>query len=81
MTTIRDAYILPSPQDIRAMGFVVKLREADAGSDEVKQLVKDYVITPAVEQAMPQILDDMKQVFDGGEEYGRFFHGSFGSGK
>ena len=81
MTTIRDAYILPSPEDIRAMGFVVKLREADAASDEVKQLVKDYVITPAVEQAMPQILDDMKQVFDRGEDYGRFIHGSFGSGK
>ena len=81
MTTISEAYILPSPQDIRAMGFVVKLREADPNSDEVKQLVKDYVITPAVEQAMPQILDDMKQVFDRGEEYGRFIHGSFGSGK
>ena len=81
MTTISDAYILPSPEDIRAMGFVVKLREADAASDEVKQLVKDYVITPAVEQAMPQILDDMKQVFDRGEDYGRFIHGSFGSGK
>src|SRR5690606_11131711 len=25
--------------------------------------------------------DDMKQVFDRGEEYGRFIHGSFGSGK
>lgn len=81
MTTIREAYILPSPQDIRAMGFVVKLREADAGSDEVKQLVKDYVITPAVERAIPEILDGMKQVFDRGEEYGRFIHGSFGSGK
>lgn len=71
MTTIREAYILPSPQDIRAMGFVVKLREADAGSDEVKQLVKDYVITPAVERAIPEILDGMKQVFDRGEEIGR----------
>jgi hypothetical protein len=29
MTTISEAYILPSPQDIRAMGFVVKLREPD----------------------------------------------------
>ena len=79
--TITDAFNLPRPEDIRAMGFVVKLREADPGSDEVKQLVDDYVITPAVEKELPRILDDMKQVFDRGEEYGRFIHGSFGSGK
>jgi hypothetical protein len=80
-TTITDAFDLPRPEDIRAMGFVVKLRESDPGSDEVKQLVDDYVITPAVEKELPRILDDMKQVFDRGEEYGRFIHGSFGSGK
>src|SRR5258705_6396440 len=79
--TITEAFELPRPEDIRAMGFVVKLREADPGSDEVKQLVDDYVITPAVENELPRILDDMKQVFDRGEEYGRFIHGSFGSGK
>ena len=79
--TITDAFELPRPEDIRAMGFVVKLREADPSSDEVKQLVDDYVITPAVEKELPRILDDMKQVFDRGEEYGRFIHGSFGSGK
>lgn len=81
MTTITEAFELPRPEDIRAMGFVVKLRESDPGSDEVKQLVDDYVITPAIEKELPRILDDMKQVFDRGEEYGRFIHGSFGSGK
>lgn len=79
--TITQAFELPRPEDIRAMGFVIKLREADADSNEVKQLVEDYVITPAVEKELPRILDDMKQVFDRGEEYGRFIHGSFGSGK
>ena len=79
--TITDAFDLPRPEDIRAMGFVVKLREAEPGSVEVKQLVSDYVITPTVEKELPRILDDMKQVFDRGEEYGRFIHGSFGSGK
>lgn len=79
--TITDAFELPRPEDIRAMGFVVKLRESDPASDEVRQLVNDYVITPAVEKELPRILDDMKQVFDRGEEYGRFIHGSFGSGK
>jgi hypothetical protein len=81
MTTITEAFELPRPEDIRAMGFVVRLRESDPGSDEVKQLVSDYVITPAVAKELPRILDDMKQVFDRGEEYGRFIHGSFGSGK
>lgn len=81
MTTITDAFELPRPEDIRAMGFVVKLRELDPNSVEVEQLVRDYVITPAVEKELPRILDDMKQVFDRGEEYGRFIHGSFGSGK
>lgn len=81
MTTITDVFDLPKPQDIRAMGFVVKLREAEPGSDEVRQLVEDYVITPAIEHELPRILEDVKQVFDRGEEYGRFIHGSFGSGK
>lgn len=81
MTTITEAFELPRPEDIRAMGFVVKLRELDPSSDEVEQLTRDYVVTPAVEKELPRILDDMKQVFDRGEEYGRFIHGSFGSGK
>src|SRR5689334_21525777 len=63
MTTITEAFELPRPEDIRAMGFVVRLREADPESDEVKQLVHDYVITPAVEKELPTILDTMKQVF------------------
>lgn len=81
MTTITEAFELPRPEDIRAMGFVVKLRELDPDSEEVEQLVRDYVVTPAVAKELPRILDDMKQVFDRGEEYGRFIHGSFGSGK
>jgi hypothetical protein len=78
---ISDVFDLPRPQDIRAMGFVIKLREAEPDSDEVRGLVRDYVVTPAVEKELPRILDDMKQVYDRGEEYGRFIHGSFGSGK
>jgi hypothetical protein len=81
MTTINAAFDLPRPEDIRAMGFVIRLREADPSSEEVRKLVQDYVITPAAERELPRILDDMKQVYDRGEEYGRFIHGSFGSGK
>jgi hypothetical protein len=79
--TITEAFELPRPEDIRAMGFVIKLREAKPDSQEVRQLVADYVITPVVAKELPRILDDMKQVYDRGEEYGRFIHGSFGSGK
>lgn len=79
--TIRDAYKLPSPEDIRAMGFVIKLRDTAAESDEVARLVNDYVVTPTVEKELPKILEDMRQYSDRGEEYGRFIHGSFGSGK
>ncbi len=81
VTTITQAYDLPGPQDIRAMNFVVKLREADPGSDEVRRLVQDYVVTPVVQRELPKILEDMRQVYLRGEEYGRFLHGSFGSGK
>ncbi|MDQ3363903.1 MAG: DUF6079 family protein [Myxococcota bacterium] len=81
MTTITEAFELPRPEDIRAMGFVIKLRELDPTSAEVEQLARDYVVTPAIEKELPHILDDMKQVFDRGEDYGRFIHGSFGSGK
>lgn len=79
--TIKDAYELPAPEDIRAMGFVIKLRELAAGSEELKRLVGDYVVTPAVAQDMPVVFEKMRQVFERGEEYGRFIHGSFGSGK
>ena len=41
MTTITDAFELPRPEDIRAMGFVVKLRELDSNSEEVQQLLAD----------------------------------------
>lgn len=81
MTTISDAFDLPRAEDIRAMGFVVKLRESDPTGPDVKKLVDDYVVTPAVAGELPRILEDMRQVFDRGEEYGRFIHGSFGSGK
>ncbi len=79
--TITEAFDLPRPEDIRAMNFVVKLRDVASTSNETTQLVKDYVLTPAVQKELPRIFDDMKQRFDRCEEYGRFIHGSFGSGK
>ena len=79
--TISDALELPRPEDIRAMGFVIRLEEAEPTSAQARRLVDDYVVTPAVERELPRILEDMRQVFHRGEEYGRFIHGSFGSGK
>ena len=65
-TTITDVFDLPQTEDIRAMGFVIKLSEAAPSPEEVRRLVDDYVITPTVEKELPRILDDMKQVFDRG---------------
>lgn len=46
-----------------------------------QKLVADYAFTPTVERELPAILEQMRHVFDRGEEMGRFIHGSFGSGK
>ena len=79
--TIKDVFDLKPANQLTSMGFVVRLREADRESSEFKDLVNDYVITPSIEKELPLILDKMKQVYARGEEYGRFIHGSFGSGK
>jgi hypothetical protein len=78
--TIRDAFALPTREEITAQEFVVKLRTEDDEARDAK-LVADYVFTPTVEKELPLILDAMRHVFERGEEMGRFVHGSFGSGK
>lgn len=78
--TIRDAFALPTREEITAQEFVVKLRAEDDEARDAK-LVADYVFTPTVEKELPLILDSMRHVFERGEEMGRFVHGSFGSGK
>ena len=80
-TTISQAFELPDPTDIRAMGFVVKLRDESTVSDAARQLVRDYVITPAVRKELPLILEELQAVHTRREDYGRIIHGSFGSGK
>ncbi|MFO0646011.1 MAG: DUF6079 family protein [Polyangiales bacterium] len=78
--TIQEAFDLPSPDDVTALGFVVKL-ELKADDARQHQLVDDYVLTPAVRHELPLIFDGMKRAWERGEELGRFIHGSFGSGK
>jgi len=79
--TISQAFELPQPADIRAMRFVVKLLDFPPDSPDARRLVDDYVVTPAVRAELPRIFKDIRQVIDRGEDYGRFVHGSFGSGK
>jgi hypothetical protein len=74
--TIGQVFDLPAREAITAGGFVVKL--ADDGSSK---LVSDYVITPKVASELPVVLSAMHHVWQTGEEFGRFVHGSFGSGK
>lgn len=77
--TITNAFDLPRAEDITALGFVIRLED---GSEEKKrQLVADYVLTPAVRAALPTVLGKMADVQARGEDHGRFVHGSFGSGK
>lgn len=78
--TIREAFDLPSREDITAQEFVVKLQVEDDEARD-RKLVTDYVFTPTVEKELPQIFDALRHVFERGEEMGRFIHGSFGSGK
>lgn len=78
--TIRDVFDLPSPEDITAQEFVVRLHAAEDEHRD-RKLVRDYVFTPTVEKELPAIVDAMRHVYERGEEMGRFIHGSFGSGK
>ena len=78
--TISQCFDLPAPDDITALGFVVRLRES---GDETldRQLVTDYVLTPAVARELPVILQSMAHAQKARSDLGRFIHGSFGSGK
>ncbi len=78
--TIAEAFDLPAAHDISALEFVIRLEDPH---DEQRnaRLVRDYVLTPKVAEALPDIFAAMKHMGDRGEELGRFVHGSFGSGK
>jgi hypothetical protein len=78
--TIRDAFDLPSAEDLTALGFVVRLSDAQ-GNDAITKLVQDYVLTPKVKEELPGILQSLRTAIDRREDYGRFVLGSFGSGK
>lgn len=78
--TITEAFDLPSPDEIRALGFVVQLTDADEDT-RARRLVDDYVITPGVREELKRILNFVQRTFARGQEVGWFLHGSFGSGK
>jgi hypothetical protein len=78
--TIEQAFELPQAAQITAMEFVVRLEDQrDEARDE--RLVRDYVLTPKVREALPVIFNKMLHFSERGEDQGRFIHGSFGSGK
>ena len=78
-TTITDIFDLPKAEDITALGFVIRLE--DGSAEKKRQLVADYVLTPAVREALPTVFGKMADIQARGEDLGRFIHGSFGSGK
>jgi hypothetical protein len=77
---ILTAYALPTRTEISALNFVIKL-ESERSDQETRKLVEEYVLTPAVTQEIPRILQFMRDIWSRGEELGWFIHGSFGSGK
>ena len=78
MTTVLDAFDLPTAEQLTAMGFVVRLQDDAAAADK---LVDDYVVTPTVAEQLPEIMGKLEAMVKRREDYGRFVHGSFGSGK
>lgn len=78
--TLTEAFDLPSPDELSALNFVVRL-DTDADHERQPRLVSDYVLTPTVRAELPVILQGMRRAWERGEDLGRFIHGSFGSGK
>ncbi len=79
MTTVRDVFVLPEAGELSRLGFVERITETGAAA--ARRMVGDYVVTPTVEQALPDILGQLEQCRRRGEDRGWFVHGSFGSGK
>lgn len=75
--TISDVFALPSAAELTALNFVVQLRE----DGDVDKLVREYVLTPTVATELPIIFKAMRHTHERREDFGRFVHGSFGSGK
>ncbi|MBI4699818.1 MAG: hypothetical protein HY744_01405 [Deltaproteobacteria bacterium] len=78
--TISEAFDLPAREDLTALGFVVRLTDA-ASPAVLDKLVADYVLTPKVKDELPAILGKVRTAIERRDDYGRFVHGSFGSGK
>lgn len=79
-TTIQDAFKLPTPDEIRAIGFVVRIEGEGVGAGG-GGVVDSYVITPHVREELPKVFASLKGCCDRGQEVGWLVHGSFGSGK
>jgi hypothetical protein len=80
MTTLDDAFVIPRAEDLSALDFVIRL-DAAGREGNVQRLVDDYVVTPAVANALPALFSHMKAAVERGESYGHILHGGFGSGK
>lgn len=79
-TTLQDAFVIPDQGALSALDFVIRL-DADRSPAAMARLVDDYVVTPAVAEALPVLFDHMHTAVTRGEAYGHILHGGFGSGK
>lgn len=73
---LRD--VLDLSQDILAGSFKIEL---SGGFDETAERVREYVVTPQLEQALRRALKIVEVSVQAGTSNAAYLHGSFGSGK
>lgn len=78
--TLDDAFVIPAAGALQALDFVIRL-DRDRAQDAVQRLIDDYVVTPAVADALPGLFHHLHKTVQRCEAYGHILHGGFGSGK
>lgn len=76
LSPLRD--LIDLPERVEAADFVIKLDEGVARHD---QTIRDYVVTPAIAEAIGEGLDLVSSSLQQQSSRGAFLDGSFGSGK
>jgi hypothetical protein len=78
MSTIGDVFIIP--EAVHQGDFVLRLTEG-LKADRRKETLRQYVVTPQLEQCFDQALSLIGTAVTSNSSKGAYLHGSFGSGK
>src|SRR5689334_16017872 len=77
-TYLRD--VLEIPERAGAEDYVLRLTDS-VGTDSAARTLDDYVVTPALQEALDTALGLVAESIGSGISRGAFLTGSFGSGK